>query len=523
MKPALLIIIMDFLVSSLLLFISGPGLPAEVRRPARRLPLVEVAPEFAPAALLAMEEQWAQEYQQQAAAARLSAQADQLSALSGHAQTLAEQKAQLATRVATQERQLAESQNAMTALHNERTRQEESWRTELARQAETLRQTQETRATLLTERDAVTAQKADVARRLQETLEQKNVLAGQAQQLRTRLDHQEATIQKQNETLASQQAALQRELHELAKAQRDVGQTTEEIRRDQRAMWSELSADTMALGSGLSTIQTQQLAMAGGLSQVDAKLARTEARQVGPFARFRDARVALDITLRAQRAGTDSAARSAKPYAAQATLHAPLFAAAGGTWLAVQAEELSLAWPTDYRVTAVHLRLRPPGTNTPVRAVPGPLMVAAGEGSVAFVRLPDGTALPGITPTPLLGRAALDKRGVRDIYLFKHSAEGLGAPVEVALDLNRPGFLVIRKTYRGWINFLARNLTVSAAARPEAGDCLVTAEGDVLGLMLDDSHGCILSESDLTTPGRVIPLADPAAFMREAAAWQAQR
>ncbi len=523
MKPALLVIIMDFLVSSLLLFISGPGLPAEVRRAVHRTPLVEVAPEFAPAAMLAMEQQWAQEYQQQEAAARLATQADQLAALSGHAQTLAAQKTHLASRVATQERQLADSQNAMTTLRTERARQEESLRTELAQQAETLRQTEQTRATLLAERDAITAQKADVAHRLQETLVQKSVLAEQAQQLRTRLDQQEATIQKQNETLASQQAALQRELQELAKAQRDVGQTTEEIRRDQLAMWTGLSADTAALGSGLSTIQTQQLVLADGLSQMDAKLARTEARQVGPFARFRDARVALEVTLRAQRVGTESTARPAKPYASRTTLHAPLFTAAGATWLAAHADDLNLTWPADERVTAVQLQLMPPGTNTPVRPVPGPLLVTASESRVAFVRLPDGPALPGITPTPLLGRAALDKRGLRDIYLFKHSAEGVGAPVEVALDLNRPGFLVIRKTYRGWINFLARNLTVSAEARPAAGDSLVTAEGNFIGLMLDDRHGFILSESDLTTPGRVIPLADPAAFMREAAAWQARR
>lgn len=512
MKPALLVIIMDFLVSSLLLFISGPGMPAEVRRPAVRAPVVEAAPDFAPAAMFAMEQQWAQEYQQQAAAAHIAAQAEQLANLSNRARELAENKEQLASRVATHESQLVENQNTLAALRSER-----------AHQAETLRQAQEARTALTSERDAVAAQKADVARRLQETLDQKNALAEQTQQMRARISQQEATIQKQNDTLASQQAALQRELHELAAAQRHVGKTADEIRRDQLAMWTNMIAGAAALDAGISTVQTQQQVLAGGLSQVDAKLARTEARQIGPFTRFRDARVSLDVALSAQRVGNDAAARSAKPYATRATLHAPLFATPGGRWLAVHADELGIAWPSDYRVTAVNFQVAPPGTNGAAAVLPGPLLVAAGELHIAFVRLPDGATLPGVTPTPLLGRPGLEKRGLRDIYLFKRSIEGLGAPVEVALDLNRPGYLLIRKNYRGWINFLARNLVVSAEAQPEAGDCLVTAEGELVGLMLDDTHGFILSESDLTTPGCVIPLADPAAFGREAAAWKARR
>ncbi len=35
--------------------------------------------------------------------------------------------------------------------------------------------------------------------------------------------------------------------------------------------------------------------------------------------------------------------------------------------------------------------------------------------------------------------------------------------------------------------FLARNLTVSSEARPAAGDALVTAEGELVGLMLEDT------------------------------------
>ena len=512
MKPALLVIVMDFLVSSLLLFISGPGMPAEVRRPAARAPVAEAAAEFAPAAMFEMEQQWAQEYQQQLAAARLATQAEQLTALTGHARTLAEHKERLETRVTAQETQLTENQTAMTALRSERAHQEEA-----------LRQGQETRAALVAERDVVAAQKADVARHLQEALAQQNALAEQAGQMRARIGQQEETIQRQSETLASQQAALQRELHDLAEAQRHIGATADVIRRDQLAMRTDLAAGNAALGAEISTIQTQQQVLASGLNQVDAKLARTESRQVGPFAKFRDARVELDISLNARRAGEDAAARSAKPYAAHATLRAPLLSAAGGTWLAVQSDDLGITWPSGYLVTAVRFQVSPPGTNNTPTVLPGPLQAVACEPHVAFLRLPTGMTLPGVTPTALPGRPGLERRGLRDIYLFKRSVEGVGAPVDVALDLNRPGYLLIRKTYRGWINFLARNLIVSSEARPEAGDCLVTAEGDFVGLMLDDTHGYILSESDLASPVRAIPLADPAAFGREAAAWQASQ
>ncbi|MEI8243415.1 MAG: hypothetical protein WCI17_09130 [bacterium] len=510
MKPALLVIIMDFLVSSLLLFIGGPGMPAEVRRPAARAPVVvDAAPEFAPAAMAEMEQQWALEYQQELAAARLATQAEQLTAVTGHARTLIQHKERLETRIATQDAQLTESQTAIAALHTERARQDEA-----------LRQEQGTRKTLTAERDAVAAQKADVARRLQEALSQQNALAEQAGQLRARIGRQEETIQQQNETITNQQAFLQRELRDLAEAQRSIGITADDIRRDQLAMWTDLAGGTAALGAGISTIQTQQQVLAGGLNQVDAKLARAETRQIGPFARFRDARVSLDFTLSARRNGEDATALAAKPYTLHATLRAPLLSAAGGTWLIAQSADLGITWPSDYHATAVNFKVLPPGTTGAPADLPGPLQVVSREPHILFLRLPAGMILPGVTPIALPGRAGLEKRGLRDIYLFKRSVEGVGAPVEVALDLSRPGYLLIRKSYRGWINFLARNLVVSSEARPEAGDGLVTAEGDFVGLMLDDTHGFILSESDLTTPGRTIPLADPAAFGREAAAWK---
>ena len=84
MRPALLVIIMDFLVSSLLLFISGPGSREEglPRRSAARGPTAaETAPELAPAAILDMEQQWSREYQQQLAETKISSQAESLSLL----------------------------------------------------------------------------------------------------------------------------------------------------------------------------------------------------------------------------------------------------------------------------------------------------------------------------------------------------------------------------------------------------------------------------------------------------------
>ena len=54
MRPSLLVIIMDFLVSSLLLFVSGPGTREEglpTRGVTRGPTAAETAPEFAPAFL----------------------------------------------------------------------------------------------------------------------------------------------------------------------------------------------------------------------------------------------------------------------------------------------------------------------------------------------------------------------------------------------------------------------------------------------------------------------------------------
>lgn len=501
MKPALLVIVMDFLVSSLLLYVSGPGLPALPA--ARPRPVVAQAeasaepfmppPAFPDAAT-------------ELAAARLAAQAQDLEALSSAARASEANRAELSARLTGRESELTAAQSALSGLQRE-----------YAQQQEELRRVQEARTALASAHGQLATQHVTTARQLAESLSRQQALSEQDRVMRARIAQQEQTIQQQAQTLAEQQAALRRELRSLAEGQQRIGATAEDIRRDQLAMRSDLAAGREALGAQIGGVQTQQLALARDVTQVTNALAQSAARQAGPYARFRDARATLEVALEARRTGRT--AEEARPYAATTRLNAPVLAAADGLWMAAVVDTLGLNWPSDYTLDAIRIRAVA-GADGKAIEMPGPLRSDAREPRIMLLPLPPGAAWPGVTPVTLPGKAGLERRGFRDIFLFKRSSEGLGAPVEVSPDLSHPDIVVIRKTYRGWVSFLTRNLFVSSDALPESGDCLVTAEGELVGIMLDDTRGRILSSDDFQSSGRAFSLASPGAFGADFRAWR---
>jgi hypothetical protein len=162
-----------------------------------------------------------------------------------------------------------------------------------------------------------------------------------------------------------------------------------------------------------------------------------------------------------------------------------------------------------------------------LQAVPlllhGPAHTLAAEPRLALLDLRQEPAIMAaladrsrVKPAMLLGRAGLEKRGARDLYVFKRTAEGLGFAVDIAPDLGHPGYLILRNTYNRFINFLTTQLVSTAAQRPEAGDFVVTSEGAVVGVMVDAERAYVLADADITTGGRPISLATPRDFARDA-------
>ena len=88
--------------------------------------------------------------------------------------------------------------------------------------------------------------------------------------------------------------------------------------------------------------------------------------------------------------------------------------------------------------------------------------------------------------------------------------------MELAPDLTKPGYLMLRSTYNRFINFLSTQLISTAAQRPEAGDYVVTAEGAIVGVMVDDQLAYVLSDTDFAAGARAISLGTPRDFARDA-------
>ena len=111
MRPSILIVMLDFLVCSLLLFVIGTG-GSQTQFATSPAPAIHA--EFAPAAIAAQQEEWNREYEQQTLLSQLqneTAEKEQLraalAAKEANLRTVAEEKAKTQQELAGVETQLA--------------------------------------------------------------------------------------------------------------------------------------------------------------------------------------------------------------------------------------------------------------------------------------------------------------------------------------------------------------------------------------------------------------------------------
>ncbi len=616
MRPAILVIIMDFLVSSLLLFISGPDPWQVVPEGGGLAP----APAFSAAALREMETRWAREAQaarirrtlddQNRVIARLSRRsADLESAKSGLESELADRRRELELRQADLARQareaerLQQAQAELTSAIGERERQIAAQReqlaarqaelTEKAREAERLQQERAALAAAIHEREQLVAsQQASIARLTDSARELEILRRQQADAQRSLRDIQaDQTQMAQNLTalreaetqthgrladLAEQQAGVAARLGELQGAQGRMETTLESVRalaaglpevlraglEDLASAQQRLDDSLDGLGGSLADLravstasesgavaerlaalaaqhralqEALQAAITGQTDTLTARLAdarrsqdtlqsdmkalaaRVEdigAKRPGPFRPFRDARIELRVSLTERFRGSDIAGYQFINYSA--TLYPPLLASGSNLWIAAGYKDLGLAWPgitSDLRHPVYRVVARERGGSAVCRGAlqaladdPRVILMGFSATNDPYLR---AAGLDRVMPMPILGRAALEARGVAGLHLFKRSSEGLNFALEASFDMNDPRSLVVRRTARGWVSALQRAFT-NPNARPEAGDFVVTAEGAFVGLMVD-SERCLVFEREPGT-GLAIPLDNPAAF-----------
>ncbi len=601
MRPALLVVIMDFLVSSLLLFVSGPGAGWSARhRPGAGEPPA-AAPEFSPAALQEMERQWQAQYQEEFRAMQLLDQQSQIARAEAGNRRLQEFQAGLEKQLADRAAQLEMEQQRRAAAEAERRRlagEHQLQQAALQESAQRLEQLNRQREALLAEQArmqeqiAATAAERAAARQEARALEEtKNGLENQVAGLRGRLQAQAETIGAQHRTIASQQEVIDQSLQDVARMQARLETKTDQLSgkqdqvqallRDFQAMAEglpeavrapardlaleqqrlnelvrqladavaetgarDLDAEARSLADAkleklaslqqtlqeelrklleqgmqpglqqeLQAVQQQQAELQSGITGLAGRLEEMETRQAGPFANLRDACLPVSSSLTAAYGNGNDPASQTEVFAN--TVYAPLIQVNGAAWLVLHGRDLGMKWVAS--APALH------GVNWSAKTRDGTAVwrtetgrAALLETEPALVRMecpapgaPDaGGRISGIRPMPLIGRAEMAKRGARDVFLVKRHADGAAFAVDAAPDQASPVYLKVQRALRPWANFVARRLWLDPRSQAEPGDFIVTAEGEMVGVMIDEQRCRVLDAADFGPAARPLPLAD---------------
>src|SRR6266404_535567 len=204
MKTSVLIVMLDFLVCSLLLFVIGTG--GKQTQFATSSATPRVHEEFSPAAMQAQQEEWNRDYEQQSLLNQLSTATTENEQLRGRltetSATLAQREANL--KAVTEEKARAEQAKTQT---EQALGKVSSQLASVSAEREKLQQegeaTKETLAKLQTEQN-----------RLQQ---EKTQLAQQAQQLGQTVASQQTTINTLSQDVLASQARVESQVTEVAK------------------------------------------------------------------------------------------------------------------------------------------------------------------------------------------------------------------------------------------------------------------------------------------------------------------
>ncbi len=545
MRPALLVVVMDFLVSSLLLFVSGPGSGWSIgHKSADPHQMPAIASEFSVAAVARMEQEWQAEYQAEYRAAQVARQQQMLSQAADDKQLLVARQKQLEEQLSASTSQLgvmrsarAQAEAAKKQLEQEQARlksalkEREAQTQDLERQKAALQeagdllqqQYQETAAgkdaaeaakkqleqeqarlkSALKEREAQTQdlerQKAALQeagdllqQQYQKTAAGKDAaeqtaesLQKQVQDYRQRIFSQASTIGDQDRLIASQQEIITQSLRDVARVQTQLETNFHLLSLAELQVIKEQQEQLQQV------LKEQQKELQSGLTGLTAHLEEINSRQTGPFTAIKEAYLPVSAVLSAvygrAKAGPQTVIFSNVVYA-------PLIDAGDAFYLITHSHDLGLkslvSAPILHHIDWT-ARTRKGEVCWEINDQQNAFLLADEPAVVCldFVGLKQAdkeNMSKSLQPLELIGKDALTKRGTRDVFLVKRNAENAAFPVEATPDQAEPSHLKIQHSLRPWANFMARRLWLDPKSQPEAGDFIVTAEGKLVGVMLNE-------------------------------------
>jgi predicted nucleic acid-binding Zn-ribbon protein len=558
MKPSILIVMLDFLVCSLLLFVIGTG--------GQRTQFATSAPpavhaEFSPAAMQAQQEEWNRDYEQQTLLAQLKSETAEkeqlqtrlnetstaLAAREANLRALAQEKARVEqaksqteealTSVETQlgrvntEREklqqegeaakesLAKLQTELTGLQTQQSKLQQE-RAELAQHAEQLGQTvasqQATISTLSGEvrasQSRVEAQVADVARGQQEMSSTLTQLDAFARTLPATIQQNVAGVHDEQQAMQQNLAALEENVKDLqaglnADEKTRLFQAMADVAKGQQGLQSQMDTLIKAgqndqFGKSLGTIQAGQDALRQQAAKLGEQIESIKARGPGPFKAVKDARLELLVAL----AKRDP--RDGSTYRFKNTAYPPVVKVNGHAYIVANYRTLGLAWGGS-RDDFMEVKYTAQRTVDPAwsNALTASACVLQADPHVVAIEVEQ--PLAGLTTMELAGPDAVLQTDGRKLQVFKSTAAGLSFEADTSPDLSDPQYLVVKRQLRGVAGWFE-----NPANHADVGDYVVTADGKLVGIMVTREKCFVLSKENIANYAVTLPLADKQQFQR---------
>jgi len=522
MKTSILIVMLDFLVCSLLMFVIGKG-GTQSQFATSTAP---VNPAFSAAAMQAQQEEWNRTYEQETLLTQLNSATTENQQLRGRLNeattTLAEREANLkavSEEKARVEQAKAQTEEKLTNVASQLTRVNAE-REQLQKEGEAAK---ESLSKLQTEMTGLQTEQA----RLQE---EKGQLAQQALQLGQTVASQQSTISTLSQEVRASQLRMESQLSDVAHGQQEVEALAESVKnlqsglsaeektrlmqavadvaKGQQDLQSEMdtlikSGQSNQVGRSLEAIESGQDQLRQQAEKLGEQIESIKARGPGPYKAVKAARLQLQVAIAAR----DSAESPTSHFKSAA--YPPVVSVDGRSFVVANSQTLGFGWWAlgGYaEITQLSYQINRLGD--PPWSGPASASACAMRADPHVVAMELDRNVPSLISMELAGPdAALQNTDVHKFHVFKSTAAGLSFPVDTAPDLGDPHYLVIQRALRGLAAWFQ-----NPAYRADIGDYIVTDDGKLVGIMVTRERCLILSKDNLTDCAMTIPLNDGPRF-----------
>ncbi len=565
MKTSVLIVMLDFLVCSLLMFVIGSG-GEQTQFASSSSSKARVHEEFSTASMQAQQEEWNRDYEQQALLTQLNASTTENVQLRGRLSqttaTLAEREANL--KAVSEEKARVEQAKSQTE------QQLSSVATQLARasaEKEKLQQegeaAKESVAKLQAEMNGLQSQQSKLQ-------QEKAQLEQHAQQLGETVTSQQATISTLSQEVRASQARVESQLTDVAKGQQEMTSTLTEldtfahtlpetiqksvagVHDDQQAMQDSLVAmandvkglqaslnpnekgslmqavtdaakgqqdlqsklETLIKGGSndeinqsLNAIQSGQEALRLQTAKLGDQIESIKARGPGPYKAVKGARLELQVAITMRDAG-DS--RAFNTYHFKSAAYPPVVNVDGRSFIIANSQSLGFHWwglGDGGEITQLKYTADKNGDTPSSTALTAAACALVANPQVVAIEI--ARPIPGLTTLELAGPDAPLQTDQRKLHVFKSTAAGLSFEADMSPDLTDPRYLVVQRALRGVAAWFE-----NPAVRGDVGDYVVTSDGKLVGIMVSRDKCFILSKDTLQNCALNVPLSDGHQFQQ---------